>query len=65
MGPQRIPPRARAHVRSRYLKGVVPLIGGEIEGAAEVTVSKKAGALAHPIDARRDNVKPAADAFKR
>ena len=44
MGPQRTHPRARAHVRSRYLKGVAPLLGGEIEGAAEVTVSKKAGA---------------------
>ena len=40
MGPQRTPPRARAHVRSRYLKGVVPLIGGEIGAAAEVAVSK-------------------------
>ena len=41
MGPQRTHPGARAHVRSRYLKGVVPLIGGKIEGAAEVTASKK------------------------
>ena len=40
MEPQRIPPGARAHVRSRYLKGVVPLTGGEVGAAAEVTGSK-------------------------
>jgi len=34
MEPQRTPPRARAHVRSRYLKGVAPLIGGDIEAGS-------------------------------
>ena len=56
MEPQRTIPEALAHlhallirhhaatseVRSRYLVGVVPLIGGEVEAAAEVTVSNKA-----------------------
>ena len=52
MGPQRTHPRARAHVRSRYLKGVGPLIGGEIEGASKLTVSNKAETHADRVGVR-------------
>ena len=40
MGPARTCARARAHVRSRYLKGVSPLTRGKTSTTPEVTVSK-------------------------
>ena len=53
MGPARTCAGARAHVRSRYLKGVAPLIVVEIRPAAEVTASNKARA-----EDRRPNATP-------
>jgi len=48
MEPERTPPRARAHVRSQYLEGLITLVGGNIERAPEVTVSKKPRAADQP-----------------
>ena len=57
MGPQRIHHGARAHVRSRYLKGVAPLIRCRSDPPREVTASNKARHAPRPprgttVDAR-------------